>query len=91
MMTLAVRIDQFMRGYDFYNYQDYLENDKQDHIDSINADLEAREIDHLVEYFRETVEDILADAEDAETMKYFRDDLNEASAILDRLEEIKAV
>lgn len=89
-MALAVRIDQFMRGYDFYNYQDDLENDKQDHIDSINADLAAREIDHLVEFFRETVENILEDAEDAETMEYFRDDLNEASAILDRLEEIKA-
>ena len=90
MMTLAARIDQFMRGYDFYNYQDDLENDKQDHIDCINMDLEAREIDHLIEFFRETVEDILADAEDAEIMEYFRDDLNEASAILDKLEEIKA-
>lgn len=82
MMTLAARIDKFMSDYDTYGYMDALEYGQENMVDSISADLEAGETDHIIDYFNEAIENMLIDNGNG----YFTEDIIEARNILEKLE-----
>ena len=53
---LAKDLDDFAYDYDFYGYQDAID-DRTEHIESLKADLESGNIEGLTDYLKELIED----------------------------------
>ena len=72
--ALARDLDDFAFDYDFYGYQDSV-NDRTEHIESLISDLKKGDTDGLTEYLKEVIE------EDEYMVK-------EAKVLLDRIESL---
>lgn len=87
---LAKDIDQFYQDYDPYSYNDAFGIsagglDPEENIQQMEADLQHGDIESLVDFFEEIIEDLNCDPEPDDP--YIKETLNDATVLLNRIKK----